>query len=69
MIEAAVYRVKENVIEPRTSVPLAKDQEISIVRDVIYFGNSPYEIQYQKPLYDFIVNNPDKFEDVTRNWK
>jgi hypothetical protein len=46
-----------------------QEQEIEIVMDVVYIGGFPLPPNVQATVLNWIAQNPDKFINVTRNWK
>lgn len=68
MIKERVYRLKEDAQAP-FNVELKKNTELEIVMDIVYMGGYPLESVMQKQFYQWITQNPNLFEDTTKNWK
>ncbi len=67
MIKNRVYKLKED-IELQHGIKFNKNQEISVVMDMVYMEGHPLPPQFQSLVYNFIINNPTKIEDITKNW-
>lgn len=67
MIKDKVFKLKEDAIAP-FNIELKKNQEISVVIDVVYLNGYMLQKEMQSKFYDWIVNNPNLFTDETRNW-
>ena len=67
MISNKVYKLKQDV-EIGRDMPLKQGQEIEIVQDVVYINGHMVPPNMQQLFYNFIINNPNKFLDVTKNW-
>lgn len=68
MIQNKVYRTK-NAVEVAKDMPLPAGQEVEIVMDVVYVNGHMVPPSVQRIFYDFIVNNPSLFDDITKIWK
>lgn len=66
-IQNRVYRLKK-ASSLAHGMELPEGQEIEIVQDVVYMGGYMIQPELQSTLYNWIVNNPNLFEDITRNW-
>jgi hypothetical protein len=49
-------------------MPLPAGQEIEIVTDVVYVNGYMVPPNLQPTFYNWIINNPDLFDDATKNW-
>ena len=67
MITNRVYRLKSDA-EVGKDMPLPAGQELEIVTDVVYVNGNMVPPELQILFYNWIVNNPDLFDDVTKNW-
>ena len=67
MIQSKVYRLKKDC-EISRGILLKENQEVEIVRDVVYINGNMVPPNYQELFYDFITKNEDLFENVTKNW-
>ena len=67
MIKNEVYRVKKDV-EVGRDMPLKKGQEIEVVMDVVYINGFMVPPAMQQLFYNFITNNPDLLEIITKKW-
>lgn len=67
MIKNRVFKLKESN-EVGKGMPLQKGQELEIVMDVVYVNGNMIPPHMQTLFYNWIVNNPTLFEDVTKNW-
>lgn len=67
MIANKVYKLKQDV-EVGPNMPLKQGQEIEIVQDVVYINGHMVPPNMQQLFYNFVINNPNKFLDVTKNW-
>jgi hypothetical protein len=67
MINGKVYRLKQDA-EVGKDMPLKKGQEIEIVMDVVYVNGNMVPPAMQPLFYNWIINNPNIFEDDTRQW-
>jgi len=67
MITNRVYKLKADA-EVGKDMPLPAGQEIEIVTDVLYINGYMVPPNLQPTFYNWIVNNPDLFDDVTKNW-
>lgn len=67
MIKEKVLKLKEDV-ELNHGLKFKKNDEFNIVMDVVYMGGFMLPPEHQKGIYLWIVQNPNLFEDVTRNW-
>ena len=67
MIANRVYKLKE-AAEVSKGMPLPAGQELEIVTDVVYVNGNMIPPSMQALFYNWIVNNPTLFNDVTKNW-
>jgi hypothetical protein len=67
MIVNKVYRLK-NAAEVAQGMSLPAGQELEIVTDVVYVNGNMVPPNLQPLFYNFIINNPSLFIDVTKNW-
>jgi hypothetical protein len=67
MIVNKVYRLK-NAAEVAQGMSLPAGQELEIVTDVVYVNGNMVPPSLQPLFYNFIINNPSLFDDVTKNW-
>jgi hypothetical protein len=67
MITNRVYKLKE-AAEVGKDMPLPAGQEIEIVNDVLYINGYMVPPDLQSTFYAWLVNNPDLFDDATKNW-
>jgi hypothetical protein len=67
MIKNRVYKLKE-AAEVATNMPLPAGQELEIVIDVVYVNGNMVPPEMQRLFYNWIVNNPKLFTDITKNW-
>ncbi len=67
MITNKVFRLK-NAAEVAPGMPLQAGQELEIVTDVVYVNGNMVPPDMQSLFYNWIINNPTLFDDVTKNW-
>lgn len=67
MITNRVYKLKADA-EVGKDMPLPAGQELEIVTDVVYVNGNMVPPTMQPLFYNWIVNNPELFDDVTKNW-
>jgi hypothetical protein len=67
MITNRVYKLKK-AEEVRPGMPMPAGQELEIVTDVVYMNGYMIPPDLQSLMYNWIVNNPTLFDDVTKNW-
>ncbi len=67
MIQNKVVRLKQSR-DVAQGMPLQAGQELEIVMDVVYVNGNMVPPEMQRLFYNWITNNPDYFDDVTRNW-
>jgi len=67
MITNKVYKLKKDSNVGK-DMPLKSGQEIEIVTDVVYINGNMVPPQMQTLFYNWIINNPTLFDDVTRKW-
>jgi hypothetical protein len=67
MIQNKVYKLKKETIISE-GIILPESQEIEIVTDVVYVNGYMVPPDLQLLFYNWIVNNPDLFDDATKNW-
>ena len=67
MITNKVFRLK-NAAEVAPGMPLQSGQELEIVTDVVYVNGNMVPPDMQSLFYNWIINNPTLFDDVTKNW-
>ena len=67
MITNRVYKLKE-AAEVGKDMPLPAGQEIEIVNDVLYVNGNMVPPDLQLLFYAWVVNNPELFDDITRQW-
>ena len=67
MIKNRVYKLKQKA-EVAKDMPLIAGQELEIVLDVVYVNGNMVPPAMQALFYNWIVNNPTLFDDVTRSW-
>ena len=67
MITNKVFRLK-NAAEVAPGIPLQAGQELEIVIDVVYVNGNMVPPDIQSLFYNWIINNPTLFDDVTKNW-
>lgn len=67
MIVRKVYRLKADS-EVGKGMPLKSGQELEIVTDVVYVNGNMVPPDLQPLFYNWIVNNPNLFDDTTKNW-
>lgn len=66
-IQNKVLRLKK-AAEVAKDMPLPAGQELEIVQDVVYVNGNMVPPVYQPLFYNWIVGNPDLFDDVTKKW-
>ena len=67
MIVNKVFRLKADA-EVGKGMPLKSGQEIEVVRDVLYVNGNMVPPDLQNLFYNWVVNNPLLFDDITREW-
>lgn len=67
MIQNRVYRLKK-AAEVGKNMPLPAGKEIEIVTDVVYVDGFMIPPELQSVFYNWVVNNPSLFDDVTKKW-
>jgi hypothetical protein len=67
MIQNKVYKLKKETIISE-GIILPESQEIEIVTDVVYVNGYMVPPNLQPTFYNWIVNNPELFDDATKNW-
>ena len=67
MITNKVFRLKATT-EVAPGMPLQAGQELEIVTDVVYVNGNMVPPEMQSLFYNWIINNPTLFDDVTKNW-
>jgi hypothetical protein len=67
MITNKVFRLK-NAAEVAPGMPLQAGQELEIVTDVVYVNGNMVPPDMQPLFYNWLINNPTLFDDVTKNW-
>ena len=67
MITNRVYKLKV-ATDVAQGMPLPAGKEIEIVTDVVYIDGNMIPPSMQPLFYNWIINNPSLFEDVTKNW-
>ena len=67
MIKNKVYRLKQDV-EVAKGMSLPSGQEIEIVQNVVYINGNLVPPNFQDLFLNFIINNPNLFQDDTREW-
>ena len=67
MIKNRVYKLKKSV-EIAKDMPLQAGQEIEIVMDVVYINGHMVPPSLQGIFYDWVINNQNVLNDVTKNW-
>jgi len=67
MIKNKVYRLKK-AAEVAKGMSLPTGKEIEIVMDVVYIDGNMVAPPMQPLFYNWIINNPTLFDDVTRTW-
>jgi hypothetical protein len=67
MIKNRVYRLKQ-AAEVAKDMSLPAGQEIEIVMNVVYVNGNMVPPSFQQLFMNWIENNPNLFEDDTRNW-
>ena len=67
MIQNKVYKLKKETIISE-GIILPESQELEIVTDVVYVNGYMVPPDLQSTFYNWIVNNPQLFEDATKNW-
>lgn len=67
MITNKVYRLKQATeVAPNMSLPAG--QEIEVVMNVVYVNGHIVPPSFQELFLTWLQNNPNLFEDDTRNW-
>lgn len=67
MIKNKVYRLKQDV-EVAKGMSLPSGQEIEIVQNVVYINGNLVPPSFQDLFLNFVINNPNLFQDDTREW-
>lgn len=67
MITNKVYRLKQ-ATEVAPNMPLPAGQEIEVVMNVVYVNGNMVPPSFQELFLTWLQNNPNLFEDDTRNW-
>jgi len=67
MIKSKVYKLKKTT-DVAKNMPLQAGQEIEIVMDVVYVNGNPLPPAFQQLFYEWVMNNQDLLEDITKNW-
>ena len=67
MIKNQVVRVKKDCTIDSIKLPLTKGQELEIVNDVVYMNGFMLQTSLQASIYDWIVDNPDLLDDITKS--
>jgi hypothetical protein len=67
MIEQKVVKVLKATKLP-FNVELPANQELEIVRDVVYMNGFPLPWEMQATILKWIIDNPKAFADDTRKW-
>jgi hypothetical protein len=68
MITEKVYKLTKNV-EVARDMPLQAGQEIEVVMDVVYINGFPLQPELQPLFLQFVLQNQNILEDVTKKWK
>ena len=66
-IQNKVVRLKKSA-EVAQDMPLPAGQELEIVLDVVYVNGNMVPPTYQSLFYNWIISNPDLFDNITRKW-
>jgi hypothetical protein len=64
MIDDKVYKAKKDLTGP-FNITIKKNDELHIVRDIVYVNGYPLPFDMQTTIYDWLKNN-ENFEDDTR---
>lgn len=67
MITNKVFRLK-SATEVAPGMPLQAGQELEIVTDVVYVNGNMVPPDMQSLFYNWLIDNPTLFDDVTKNW-
>ena len=67
MIQSRVFKLKKETTL-KNGVKFPAGQEIEVVMDVVYLGGFPLPKNMQSITLSWIKENPQLFEDITRNW-
>jgi len=67
MITNKVYRLRADATIAK-GVDMKASQEIEVVQDVVYVNGYPVPPAMQQLFLNWITNNPELFEDDTRDW-
>lgn len=69
MQEEKVLKLKEEIeFKELNNLKFNKNQEFEVVNRVVYIGGYMLPPEMQNFILTWIENNPNSFEDVTRNW-
>lgn len=69
MQEEKVLKLKEEIeFKELNNLKFNKNQEFEVVNRVVYIGGYILPPEMQNFILSWIENNPNSFEDVTRNW-
>jgi hypothetical protein len=67
MIQNRVYKLKVDALVTK-DIPLKASQEIEIVMNVVYINGNMVPPAFQELFFNWVKENPNLFEDDTRNW-
>lgn len=67
MLKNGVYRLKENCDLGR-EILMKEGQELEIVNGVLYVGGFPLQTYLQQYVIDWMIKNPNKLINDTRNF-
>lgn len=67
MIKNKVFKLlKKTTLD--NGIKLSEGQEFEVVMDVVYMEGYPVPSNMQLFMLKWIINNPDIFADVTKQW-
>lgn len=67
MIKNKVFKLlKKTTLD--NGIKLSEGQEFEVVMDVVYMEGYPVPPNMQLFMLKWIINNPDIFADVTKQW-
>lgn len=66
MIENKIYRVKQESTISKINLTLKKEQELEVVRDVVYMGGFMVQTSLQSSILEWVKANPSLLTEITR---
>lgn len=66
MIQNKIYRVKQESIISKINLTLKKEQELEVVRDVVYMGGFMVQTNLQSAMLEWIKANPSLLTEIRK---